>query len=255
MLLFIETLMLTNVITNYIQTQDYLTPPTQILATITALLLAIIYTKTLTLGAWGKWEQYIIIPIPIVAGLLTSIIPINLGLALLLGLILLLILIYFVYRSTYFKSLLIKPKPILILKAATTGVFLSVALTAATISMLHPIPTNNLQIGEKVGKATSQQIEKLAQKDPTLSQLSQLGILNNLDIGQDITNQVEGFIEPYKKFLSPLMATVAFAMIQGLGVLAYVVFAITVTPLFWLAKKTRFIKMETATVDRETLTF
>jgi hypothetical protein len=80
-------------------------------------------------------------------------------------------------------------------------------------------------------------------------------LINNMDFGSLIENQVNNLIVPYKDFLHPILAVLMFFLFQFYASITRWLFSLTVDPLFAIAKRLNFLKVETITVQKEELKF
>ena len=76
-----------------------------------------------------------------------------------------------------------------------------------------------------------------------------------LSLKDTVTSQVNNIIEPYKRFINPIMALLAFGLLQFLGMIAYWIYNLTVDVVFWIAKKSGFLKVEKVPAEQEIIHF
>jgi hypothetical protein len=288
-LLFVESLLLTIQTLNYIKSIDYFTPALTVLLTIAGLMLAIIYTYSLTIGAWDRWEQFVIVPVPIAFGIFVTLSVINPFYAVVASAVVLAWLSYEVLITTRIKAMLIKFNPKLILRLSARGLLLSFSGIAALMVFVNASnPNFEFDLGGILGKAANEYVQKIVSPkvpkdtdgttineelgekaipiDPEVfgqlgglrmdsnSTLGNLGFLN-LDITETVTESVNSAISQYSHFVPPLLALIVFGIFQFLGFLTNIVFLLTVDILFAFAKKAGFFKIQTQTVEQEYLRF
>lgn len=244
-ILFIETYILGTWIEEYIFKGDYfnITPTNTALINILITMVIIVITYSLSIGAWDKFEQYLLIPIPVGLALTLILIKYNLYNGITAGLILTLLICYDIYKSTVLKKLLTKFEPKFILSPSIKGILMVFSLFAVLILLFSSAktPLTDLNIGERIAKFTKEPITK------------SIPNIQYLDIEPEniIENQINSMIVPYQSFLKPLMAVFVFLVFGFVGSLAYWVFVFLVYPMFYLARKTGFIKIEKVTVEQE----
>ncbi len=287
-LLCLESFFLTKFLLGYVSTGDYFTPPLQTLGIITGLLLLIIYTYALTIGGWDKWEQYVIVPLPISLGIFSATLVLNPTYAILTGVIAYVLICYDILIATNIKSQMVKFNPRIILRFSTKGLlFLFSLLTAVLVLINSPENRPELSIGSKIGELAQKQaeaiinpqIEKINTEtqgallknlpiDPEL--LSGLGgtkqdsssyvgsfpgIQFDLDLKKTVETEFDRIAAPYKRFIPPLIALIVFALIRFLGGISYLLFSITIGAVFALFKKVGFLHPFTSTVEKQDLSF
>lgn len=81
------------------------------------------------------------------------------------------------------------------------------------------------------------------------------GGLGSISLKETVSQKVNDLVEPYKKFLNPIMAVLIFGQIQFLGILAYLVYNLFIGGIFKIAKNTGFFKIEKVPAEKETLHF
>lgn len=291
-LLLAESLLLTLLIGQLIQSQNYFTINFEYSLKIVGLMLACIYTFSLTVGAWDKWEQYVIVPLPVSIGIFLALFQVNITYAVIIAVLAFILLAFDIQRSTNIKNLLIKFDPKLILRFSTKGLLfifsvlggLMVILNAAYIEPVNVGQKISDIAGEKVNEIVEDQFRKqieeqvspvgitdLNQIDPSLG-----GVLEDLGLSADILTdpgsvfkpgdlgfdtkqimetQVNNFIEPYKNFVNPVIAVLMFALFQFYAMLAHLLYMATIDLVFWISKKINFFKVDSVTVSKEILKF
>lgn len=253
-LLLLQTILLSNSILNYVKTQQYFGPPKELLIHIAVLLLTLAYTQALTIGAWGKWEQLIIIPIPITLGIFIILIPLGIPNALTIAILIGLISAYQALRAQKLMELFVKFNPYFILRPLTGNLFFVFALLAGFCAFINPMQNIPVNIGKQIGELTENQVRELMIGNELYQTAKEFGVID-INLKDEITNQVNNFIEPYKSLLAPITAVLVFAIIRTLGLVAAIVFSVTIKPLFWLTIKTGLIKVGFEDVKKEVYRF
>jgi hypothetical protein len=250
-LLLLQTFLLTQTIIAYVQTQEYFTPPLEISIKIVVLLWTIAITMALTIGMWGKWKQYVFITVPVALAIFVSLIRYNFGNAAVISLGAGAVVCYGVYKSTHLGKLLLRIQPKYMLRYTVKWTLLVLSLLGSAVLILNstyrPIEFN---LGQKISEVAANPIQKIT--DTPYSQYLQYANINVQDL---VEQQVNDFVEPYKDFVPPLVALLIFGVFQLYTTIAYVLYVLTVDLVFMVAKKTGFLKTETITVEKETLSF
>lgn len=287
----LESYALTNILLAYVRTEDYFTPPLRTLGDISLFLFLIILTYALSIGAWKKWEQYLIIPLPISLGILAALFITNPSYALVAAITAFVLISYDVYIATHTKDLLIKFDAKTILRVSTKGLLFVFALLGAILVFLHSAETSGgFDIGgsiadiaqDQIGLILPTAIDTQAKEIPDdfLNQVGdngfplnpeQYGLISglkgnpegllgglpmlNLDIRDTVKTKVDTAIAPYRKFIPPLIALAIFALIRLLGSLVHFIFTLLVPVIFKFAKSTGWFKTSFINVQKEQLTF
>ena len=226
----------TNLLLSYVRSEDYFTPQWQTLAIISAVFLLILYTYTLTVGAWGKWEQYFVVPAPISGGIFLGLVVLNPTYAILVAAVSYTIITYDVWVSTNVSKRMIYFDPRTVLRFSNRGVLFAFALLAGVMTFLHPsIQRNQFDVSGEIAEIAQQQVDtalesQAANVENTVeSQLGQTGfsfeISNfNLDLRDTVKSEVDKIIAPYREFIPPLIAFLVYFLIRFLGGLSNFVF-------------------------------
>ena len=252
MIIFIESFLLTRLIADFVQNQNVFNVPLLFSIKITALMLLTIITFALTLGGWRKWEQYVFIPIPVSVEVLLGTITFRNIYPVFMSLVFLLALGYDVFLSNRLKHLLLKPHPKMIMRFSTRGMLFLFSILGGVLFILSANNINQLDIGKELGRILDQPIREIV-REPTIGNVPLTsGIINVKDIAE---NQLNELIEPYKHFVNPVMAILTFALFQFYASIAYLIYMLTIDWIYELAKKVKFMKVETLEVVQEQLTF
>lgn len=286
--LIVESYFLTDLLIKYVESEMFFIPPWDLLTVISALMLLVLYTYSLTIGGWDKWEQYVLVPLPISIGIFFSILQKNAGYAALIALMAFLLLAYDTFFASNIKKELIYFKPRLILKFSTKGIIFMFSLLAGGLVFLHTAEkTEMINLGEKLGEITQEQYEKIVQ--PKINEQAQmvlekelegkglpvspemfsmLGGLSgdsstligglptiNLDLRDTIEKEFNALMEPYKRFVPSLIALLVFALIRFVGGFVNLIFAYTVSFVFWFFRSVGFLHLTHVQVLKEEISF
>jgi len=262
-----ESYFVTNLLLTYVRSEDYFTPGWQTLAVIGVALLLVLCTYTLTVGAWGKWEQYFVVPAPISGGIFLGLLMLNPTYAILVAAVCYAIIAYDVWVSTNVSKMMLFFDPRTILRFSNRGVMFAFALLAGVMTFLHPsIQKNQFDVSGEIAEIAQQQVDTAleSQQDKVEStvesQVGQTGfsfeISNfNLDLRSTVKSEVDKIIAPYREFIPPLIAFLVYFLIRFLGGLANFVFNLIAPLLFGLARGTGLFHILHVPVQKETLSF
>jgi len=246
----------------------------------------IAWTFAISVGSWERGLQYLIIPVPTALAMFLVMAQFNISYAILMTAVTAGLLIYDIWKSTRLSKLLVRFEPTIILKFSTNGLLFLFSILAGVLVMIDPGTVQELNIGkqtadivgETLDAAIQTQIKNtlngapqgyLDQLDPSVvNMLESFGLPTNLndpmytnpenlgiDTKEIVESQVNALIEPYKDFVKPIMALLLFGLFQFYAYLAYIIFSLTVNIIYWVAKKTNFLKTEVIQVDKEILKF
>lgn len=287
-LLWVESFFITKLLIDYVKSQKYFAPLMDFLITVTAMMLLILFTYFLTVGAWDKWEQYVIIPLPITLGIFVAVAPLNTTYALLIFVASYVLLCADLRISTNLKNQLLQFKPRYILRVSTKGIlFMFSVIAGILVLVLSSNTAHEIDLGSKLGEITQEKYEQFVQPqinesaqrvlvnelegkglpaDPEM--ISMLGGLTgnsssfmgsipgiNLDLTKTVESEFNALIEPYKQFIPPLIALLVFALIRFLGGIAHFIFSILIDPVFALFKSIGFLHVGQITVSKEVIGF
>lgn len=285
--LFIESFFLTYNINEYIKSQKYFSPPLSIMLALVLLLLLIFITNALLAGSWNKWEQYVFPVFPIVLGTVVIVYEINSAYAFIVGIITYLILSYEMFLASQLKRQLIIFNPRWILRFSSKGIILAFSIVAAVLVVISAGKEPQLKIGDTLGDLAAKYVSTMINQEmsqQTQSQLtdvqrarlssfgldpSQFTYVENSDlfkgipsatasqfsVKKTVTDQINQLLEPYQKFVNPIIAILMFGLLQFLGTIAFFLFSLSVELIFWLAKKTGFVKIDIVPAEQEIVHF
>ena len=286
-LLFFESFFLIGTINGLIKSQKYFSPQLEVLLMIFILLYLIIITNALLAGSWDKWEQYIFPIVPVVLGIIIVTYTINSAYAIVIGAITFLILAYEMFLASQLKRQLVVFNPRWILRFASKGIILSFSIAAAVLVVVSAGREPDIDVGSAVGKFVDQyfssmvneEINRQVESELTPDELerlrtfgldpSEFTYVNETDIFErmpqlqapqlslrdTVTQEVNKLVEPYKRFVNPIIAILVFGLLQFLGALAFLLYSITIEIVFWAAKKTGFLKIDKVPAEQEILHF
>lgn len=277
-LLTIEAGTLTRVILNFVRTGEFFKPELNFALKVILIMIAGLYTYTLTIGAWKKWEQYLIVPLPFAIGIIVALFGPSPLYATIIGLVSALLIANEIHIATQLKNNLIKFKPYLVLRQSAKRITVVFSLIGAVLVLATPFhKENSTKLVDRVQQLlvteTSEFVDKnLSNPADVAVILNTVGIetdqttLNlilgnegSLDFGatveKTLTAELDKLLEPYQQFVAPLMAVIAYGVFQLLGFASLVIYYSTLGILFWMAKKTGFIKIANLPVVSEVPTF
>ena len=269
-LLVIESYLLSDLLMGYVMSGNFFSPSPRLLIKAVAMLLLILYTYFLTVGGWGKWEQYLTVSLPIATGIGIRATMNNPTYGLLIGFLVFLILSYDVFLSNRLKNHMLVFNPRIILKFSNRGVLFTFALSTAIFVFIDkPVEKPEFNLGAKIGNITQRQFENIL--EPQLNQSAKQGIAEqipgggddfiqglpdvNLDLRQTIETEFNKIVEPYKRFIPPLIALVVFTFVRFLGGITNWIFTFTIGLVFAFFKKIKFLHVNHKTVQKEEIGF
>ncbi|MDC0449107.1 hypothetical protein OAL67_00700 [bacterium] len=278
-LLFLEAFYLTTIITQFVAAQNYFGISLNFSLKIVGAMLALVYTFSLSIGAWKTWEQYVIITVPVLMAVSISLARYSLNYAIIVTILFGLILVLDIRKSTKISNLMTKFNPKLVLRLSARGILLIFSVLGGLLVILHSAHIEQeFNIGQKIAEMTKDPIksvvnrqleEQLQEQSPYLQTIESLGLGDaldqqsqsglplgiDMDVGNIVEEQINTFIEPYKSFVQPLMAILVFALFHFYTTITLMVFTLTVDILFKVAKYTKFINVEQVEVIQEKLHF
>jgi hypothetical protein len=286
-LLFFESFFLIATINGFIKSQKYFSPPIEVLLTILVLIYLLIVTNALLAGCWGKWEQYVFPTVPIILGIIMVTYTINSAYAIVVATITFLILAYEMFLASQLKRQLIVFNPRWILRFASKGIVLSFSIATAVLVVVSAGKEPDINVGGFVGdfvdqylsSMINQEVNRQVESELTPEQITRLRALGldpaeftytsetdifekipqlqtpQLSLKDTVTQEVNKLVEPYKRFIHPIIAILMFGLLQFVGTLAFILYSLTVEIIFWAAKKTGFLKIEKVPTEQEVLHF
>lgn len=285
-MLFFQAYYLSWLISSYVAKGNFFTFDTEFSVMVVLMMVLLAWTFSISVGSWEKNLQYLIIPVPTAAAIFFGLMSTNISYALIMAILSLGLLIYDLWKSTRLSKLLLKFEPTIILKFSTNGLLFLFSVLAGIMVLAAPVNVQEMNIGkqtaEMVGEtldtAIQTQIQNtlsgapqgyLDQVDPSIANmLESFGLPTNLNdpmytdpenLGIDtkviVESQINSLLEPYKDFVKPIMALLLFGLFQFYAYIAYIIFSVTVNAVYWVAKKTSFLKTEVIQVEKEILKF
>jgi len=252
-LIFIESFILSQLISDFVGTQNVLSVSVEYSAKFVILMLLISYTFALTLGGWRKWEQYVFIPVPVSLAVFLTTIRLQYIYPTLLSLLFLVLLILDVYQSNNLKKLLLKPNPKMIMRFSTKGILFLFSILGGLLFLISANQTPKINVGRELANIIEKPLQQVVSGSVT-PELAPIA-LGFIDVKKLAENQLNDLIEPYKQFINPVMAVLTFALFQFYASIAYLMYMLTIDLVYFIAKKARFLKTETVQVTQEHLTF
>lgn len=283
LLLLLTSYFLTNTILIPIKTHNYFGVSLEYSLKIIALMLVEVYLFSLSVGIWGNWKQYLFVALPPMLGITLVTIQINIFYGTITSAILFALLCVDIARSNDLKNTLIIFKPIYVLSLSTSGLLFIFSIIGGVMVILSSPDLPKINVGKslatviepQVKKMVSNELQKQTQNemslfnvgvvDPAIKEIldqaqTQTPVLaqnyvDNINFSSLIENQINNFVTPYKDFLHPILAVLMFLLFQFYASITRVIFAISIEPLFKLAKKLKFLHIEKVTVEKEVLKF
>jgi len=289
-LLFAESFLLSGLIISFVNSQKFFAPSWYFMVLVVLLIFLLSVTNALIVGSWDKWEQFVFGPLPISLGLFINTFPINSAYAVVIFLMAYVMLFYEIILASQLKKQMLVFNPRLVLKFTTKGLILVYSLAAALLVIITAGRQPDINIGNRVGEfvdqyftpqintklntsvqegLTPEQMERLSAfgLDPSKFEYAQESdvpyVLDNfanvavpeLSLKGTVAKEVNKLVEPYKRFVNPIMALLVFGLIQFLGTVAYLFYSLIIDLVFWLAKKANVFIVEKVPAEQEILHF
>jgi hypothetical protein len=259
---------------------------------ITLLMLALINTLALALGAWRKGHQYLVVAAPITTALFVFLFLMNADFILVTCLVVLALLSYEIHKTSRIKALLLRAEPTIIMRFATRGLLLIFSLLGGVIGLIDPNAEMNLNVGQRVADFAGGHVENYMDKkieenvldrkydifetgssmlpegieipenveipldfNLNLREIYEQGKPTKTDIRNSIAQKVNESIGKYEQFFRPIMSVVTFSILQMYAGVAYLIYGFTIDLVFWTLKKFGFLRVEKVKVEQEVLWF
>jgi hypothetical protein len=243
--LAVESFLLTNLLFEYVIAQDYFAVNLGGFLVISALFLLLLWTYSLSVGGWGRWEQYVFVALPMGLGVFVSLLQFDLVAAGLIGAVSLFLIAFYTTSANDFKKEMVHFRPDIILNNSARGIVFTFSLITAALVFIYSTEVKEINVGEKVGEYAQQNSSKLF--DAPLPPGINIGILAEAQFNQAIA--------PYKDYIAPILALLVFTVIRFVGGIAGFAFEATVRPLFWLFKRIGFLHSNHTSVEKEEIGF
>ena len=245
--LLIESFFLSNVLFEFVQTQNYFSPDVQQMVVIGVLLLLILWTYSLSVGGWRKWEQYVIAPLPIALGIFLVLAQFDVRSAGVVAVVAYVLIAYQVYIASGLRKDFVRFRPDIIFGLSTKGVlFLFSFVTGALVFLNASLGGQEIDLGRKVGEFADTHSESLLPQDLPLP---------GLNVTRLVESEFNKLVAPYRDFIPPLMALIAFTLVGFVGAISRLAFMYTVRPLFALSKRIGFLQINQVSVEKEEIVF
>lgn len=284
-LLFVETVFATQLISDFVEVQNYLAVSIEYMLGVAVLYFVIAITFTFLLCSDHKSLLYVVTPAVVVLGMSLPLASFDIRyVAGFLG-ICFLFMVMEIYKAQQFKHLLVKNNYALIFKMAIKTLLTAIGLASALIIMLTP-SMGQYNFGKKVAELVAAPVQKALEdqlgtsgssidlnsiyqsqgtsKEAVNAQIKQMGIpidLEALDKGETpkidfatiIESKVNTVVEPYKMFIRPLIAMLVYGLFHFIGSIAVFFYGFLVGPIFALAAKLGIVKVERIMVEKEVI--
>ncbi|HLB51937.1 hypothetical protein A3F07_02215 [candidate division WWE3 bacterium RIFCSPHIGHO2_12_FULL_38_15] len=282
-LLLLESSLLSVFLMEMIRNQNILFPSIESFTFVCILIIMIYIAQVLTIGAWEKWEHYLLVPIPVTLGITAGLINSGFKWWFVITILSLLLLAESVYLTDRFKKLLLKFHPRLIFRNINRTTGFVFAILAGIYTYQNYVDLNSALLKTRVSEFVDQQYGDIA-KPLIEQQLKELQGAQNLredinlineqygfdlspflnsttptdtdnQIKANLVTQIMGWIEPYKQFIPPALSIITFAFFQFLFGISYFLFTLLIDGLIIGAKKINFLHVEEIEVKQEILKF
>jgi hypothetical protein len=251
--ILLQSFYLSQLIIGFVRDSDIFSVTLNFSIQVVLLMLLIIYTFALTIGGWKKYDQYVIILLPVTIAVFLSTMLISTTYATIITLIFALLLAYDIYKSTKLKNLLLKPEPKMILRFSTRGLLFLFSIMGGVLVLLNVSGMRTINVGQMVGEFVAEPLQNIVESQVTPEAREYTtGTINYREVTE---NQINTLIRPYTNFVNPIIALLTFGLFQLYASVAYIIYILTIDILFWIAKRLKFFTIETTTVEQEQLKF
>lgn len=221
---------------------------------VSATLLLLCYVFAISIGSWRRWEHYLTVPFPIAFGVFLVAASSSLKWGLVIFVVSYLIMVNNIKVSTNLIDNLIKINPRIVLRIPIKSILFMFSVVAAALILLHPAGQQSYDVGQAIADLTSKYLDQFIQQRPDLQAIQALGF-EEFDFTTLITDKINNAIEPYKRFVMPIIALLVFGSFQIITLIVFWVFNITIGMLFGLAKRLNIISIEYIDVKKEIIKF
>lgn len=238
------------------------------------------YTAALTIGAWEKGLQYILIPMPIALGAFGILIITNVPNILIVTLAIYLITAISLFPVSSIKAQLLKFKASIVFRHFPKDLFLSFAIAFIYITfisfsnearqmflinkvselsgkMAQKLMVESLTIETEQPKDSENELfeGKFFLEDTILKILPKKEVATNLNIDQLLAREISKSLEPYAKFVPYLLAVFVLLLFQLLLTITNILFGLTIGLVFALAREFKLYYIEKVMVEQEVVSF
>ena len=196
LIIFVISYFLTRTIAEPIKNQDYFSFSAEYAAKIILLMLGNLYAFSLTVGAWNKWEQYLVVSIPVSIAIFFAIFSISPAYALILSFLAGVLLSLDVYKSTRISALMVRFDPKIILRLSTSGLLFVFSIVGGVLVILYSVVAPEFNIGREVSSLVEKPLRSIVETQ-LRNNLEQQLIPLNLT-GKETTNSnVEDLLKQF----------------------------------------------------------
>lgn len=251
-LLLLEGISITRLLLEFAKTQQFFNPPFKTILLIGGVVLLSLYTYSFIIATWEHSLNYYLTPIIFSISIAIMFVSLSYVYALIAFLLSLAVALYDTQYSIELSKHLIKFEPKYILRLSTKGILFIFSILAAITVLVNPLHPDKIHISQDIAQIAQTQFDAVLKGSPDLQTLQGFGDIN-IDVAGTVQQQVDKFLTPYKQFLMPLLAILIFGVMQFINSLVYLIFSLTITPIFSFSKKIHFLNSELSTVEKEIL--
>lgn len=245
--LVFESFMAVVTIFEFVAAQNYFSFDWKQLIMLGVWFLLLLWTHSLTVGGWGKWEQYVLVPFPIALGIMFGLFPLDQGWAVLGGLGAFLFLSFAVFQAGGLKNALVKFRSGIVFGPTTKGILLVFSVLAAGLVLMYASePGQEIDVTEKFSDFA---VENSSMFLPVGLPLSQAALKQIIEV------EFNRMIAPYQDYVHPVIAFVVFTIIGFVGSLAGLAFSLTSGFVLTGFKRVGFLRVYRSTVEKEEIGF
>ncbi|RJR27374.1 hypothetical protein C4561_02375 [candidate division WWE3 bacterium] len=196
LIIFFVSYFLTKTISEPIKNQNYFSFSAEYAAKIILLMLVNLYVFSLTVGAWNKWEQYIIVSIPVSLAIFFAIFPISPAYAFILAFLSGTLISFDVYKSTRISQLMIRFDPKIILRLSTSGLLFVFSIVGGVLVILYSYVSPEFNIGKEISSIVEKPLKSIVETQ-LKNNLEQQLIPLNLTGKEEVNSSVEDLLKQF----------------------------------------------------------
>ncbi|OGC68719.1 hypothetical protein A2415_02075 [candidate division WWE3 bacterium RIFOXYC1_FULL_39_7] len=196
LIIFGSSLLLTLQIAEPIKSQNYFSFSLDYAAKIVLLMVVNLYAFSLTIGAWGKWEQYLIIPLPVSVAIFMVIYTVDIFYAVVLAVLAALFMAFDIQKSTRIRELLTKFDPKIILRLSTSGLLFIFSTIGGALVILYAFVAPEYNVGKEISSIVEKPLKSLVETQ-LRSNLEEQLVPLNMSGGQNLDPEVESLLERF----------------------------------------------------------
>ena len=141
----------------------------------------------------------------------------------------------------------------MILRFSTRGLLFLFSVLGGVLLLVNAGQYRPVNIVEELTSAMENPLQQIMESQ--VPGEAQPFLTGPLDVREFAETQLTRWLDPYERFMQPIMAALTFLFFQFFASVTYLIFALTVNPIFWMATRAGFFKVEGTQVLQEQLRF